>query len=66
MRHHGVNPEESEFPEAIYAVQELQKYVDGQTSDIANATEARIFTRALKAELDNLRRLERGFDQAAS
>jgi len=66
MRDRGMNPEESEFPEAIYAVHELQKYVDSQTSDIASATEARIFTRALKAGLDSLRRLEQGFDRAAS
>jgi hypothetical protein len=66
MRDQGMNPEESEFPEAIYAIQELQKYVDNQRSNIADATEARIYTRALKADLDDLRRIERELDQAAS
>ena len=59
MREHHMNPEETEFPTAKYAVQELQKYLDHQKGNIADATEARIYTRALKADLGGLRRLER-------
>jgi hypothetical protein len=66
MREHHIAPNESDFPTANYAIQELQKYVDNQQGKIADATEARIYTRALKSDLDALRQLERDIDQAAS
>lgn len=62
MRDAGMNPDESEIPWANYAVQELQKYVDGHQSKIADQTGARIYTRALQAYLDSLRRFERDLD----
>jgi len=62
MRQHGTNPRDSHFPQARYAVMELQKYVTGDDSSISSGTEAEIFRLALLWTLEELRRSEMALD----
>jgi hypothetical protein len=52
---------EYEVGTATYAICELQSFVTGEKSDIANRKAARVYRDFLAWKIENLRRLERGF-----
>jgi predicted RNase H-like nuclease (RuvC/YqgF family) len=55
---HDIEPDQTEVPRALYAGRELQKYVDGEKGDIQNMTAARVYLRALRSYLDELKELD--------
>jgi hypothetical protein len=62
IRLRGLNPDHSEFPEAIHAALELQQYVKKQPCSITSEIEERIYVRSLQADLVELRRWEEQLD----
>jgi hypothetical protein len=55
---HDIEPDQTEVPRALYAARELQKYVDGEKGDIQTMTAARVYLRALRSYLDELKELD--------
>jgi hypothetical protein len=63
VRRYGANPENSQFPTALFAAMELQQYVSKQNCSIAGEIEARIYLQSLEHDLDELRHWERDLDE---
>jgi hypothetical protein len=66
VRGYGANPENSQFPTALFAAMELQQYVSKQTCGITSELEASIYLQSLQHDLDELRRWERDLDEEAA
>src|SRR5437879_12233353 len=58
----GGKPEETALHTAFYAMRELQKYVNGRNSNIADQTEARVCVEALRSEVKDLQNYERDME----
>lgn len=66
VRGYGANPENSQFPTALFAAMELQQYVSKQTCGITSELEASIYLQSLEHDLEELRRWERDLDEEAA
>jgi hypothetical protein len=64
LQAHRVPPDEREYHlgPAIYAICELQAFVTGDKSDIANRKAARVYLDFLVARIEKLRQLEQDLD----
>jgi hypothetical protein len=63
IRRYGANPENSQFPTALFAAMELQQYVSKHNCAITSEIEASIYLQSLEHDLDELRRWERDLDE---